>query len=164
MKNHHPSIALVDPSNGQVIDAAYPKSTPDHVFVQGELESGAIASLSFRKTPKPVDGLGMRWLISGTKGEIEVTMPEDHLQMPNSDKTIQIRVDKGEVQNITWGEEQEPEHVLQVMYPGTNTARTYEDYATGGSGVVNFAEATTTHRLLDRIQRAAGYPQTSQYS
>ena len=56
----------------------HPKTAPDHILVQGELANGALASISFRKARKPVDALGLRWLITGTKGELEVTFPEEY--------------------------------------------------------------------------------------
>jgi len=47
--------------------------------VQGELNSGAVVSVNFRRIPfglKTVDHTGLRWVITGTEGEVELTTPE----------------------------------------------------------------------------------------
>lgn len=158
LKNNHPTVPLINPATGEVTNPNYPKNTPDHIFVQGELASGALASISFRKVAKPVDELGLRWLISGTKGEIEVTMPEGHVQQSPMGRTIRLRSGKeGEAQVVPWEDTSEGEHITGVPQVGENTARMYEDYATGGNGLMDFEGATRTHRLLNQILKESGY-------
>jgi hypothetical protein len=53
-----------------------PKTTSDTAFLQGKLASGAVASINFRHAfGDAVDNVRLRWLITGTEGEIEVTDP-----------------------------------------------------------------------------------------
>ena len=141
---------------GEIVNPAHPKTAPDHILVQGVLESGAVASIDFRKAKKPVDGLGLRWLITGANGEIEVTIPEDHLQMGHKDRTLRLRVKDEDVQTINF-EISEPEHVQKVAYPGTNSARVYEEFDQGTGGFADFEAALKTHKLLDRIAREAKF-------
>jgi hypothetical protein len=63
---------LCDP-DGNVVEKAHPKTTPDQIFIQGTLESGAVVSINYRDVPsgKTVHELGIRWIITGTEGEIE---------------------------------------------------------------------------------------------
>lgn len=100
--------------------------------------------------------MGLRWLITGTGGEIEVTIPEDHLQMGHKERTIRLRVKDGDVETITF-EKNEPEHVQKVPYPGTNSARVYEEFSNGTEGFADFEAALKTHKLLERIARDAKY-------
>lgn len=56
-----------------VVDPTYPVTAPDTIFIQGVLENGGVASLTNRSVRAAVDDSGFRWIISGTKGEIELT-------------------------------------------------------------------------------------------
>lgn len=141
---------------GEMINPAHPKTAPDHILVQGVLESGAVASIDFRKAKKPVDGLGLRWLITGTGGEIEVTLPEDHLQFGHKERAIRLRVKDEDVQTINFANT-EPEHVQKIPYPGTNSARVYEAFPDATEGFADFEAALKTHKLLERIARDAKY-------
>ena len=143
-------------ATGEVVDPAFPKTCPDHTLIQGVLESGAVASITFRKAKKPVDGLGLRWLITGTEGEIEVTLPEDHLQMGPEGRELRLRVKDGEVQKVEFNST-ESDHVLKVPYPGTNSARIYEQFAEGTGDLADFEAALKTHKLLERIARDGKY-------
>lgn len=143
-------------NTGEVVNPAHPRTAPDHIFVQGTLESGAVASLNFRKAKKSVDGLGLRWLISGTDGEIEVTFPEGHFQMGTPERTLRLRVKDEEVKTIDF-DVAEPDHINKVVYPATNSARLYEDFAKGTGGFADFEASLRTHKLLDRIAREAKF-------
>ena len=55
------------------------KTAPNEIFLQGILQSGAVVSVNFRNVPfgnKTIDDKGVRWTITGTEGEIEITTPE----------------------------------------------------------------------------------------
>ncbi|KAH6896825.1 hypothetical protein B0T10DRAFT_583489 [Thelonectria olida] len=153
LKTQQLTVPTFSIKTGKQVESAHPRTAPDHVFVQGELSSGAVASLSFRKAKKPVDGLGLRWLITGTEGEIEITFPEDHLQMGHAGRSIRFRSGKDdEVKVIKFGEE-EPAYVGSVPYPGTNTARLYEAFVKDNGQFPDFGAALKTHELLDRIAK-----------
>ncbi|KAF7564007.1 hypothetical protein G7046_g91 [Stylonectria norvegica] len=154
LKNHHPTLPLISIKTGQLVNPAYNKTSPDHILVQGVLENGAVASLDFRKAKGAADGLGLRWLITGTEGEMEVTIPEDHLQMGHKDRAIRLRIGKEDVQTIKFDTPEE-EYIKSVPYPGTNSARVYENLAQGDKCFADFEAAVKTHQLLDRIAKDA---------
>lgn len=153
LKTQFPTTNIVD-GDGKVVRANYPKSAPDHIFVQGVLEGGAVASLSFRSVPSAVDRTGFRWLISGTKGEIEVTTPELGWQLRSSEASLKVRVGKDEeIENVDLSAD--PTSTV-VPFPGSNTAGLYDAFARGDSSqYATFEDAVKNHHLLDRILQSA---------
>ena len=116
-----------------------------------------MASLAYRTVPyaSAIDGVGMRWLITGTEGEIEVTTVEGQWQMGAPGAKLRRRFGKGgEVVEVEF-EGDEVEEVKQG-YPGGNTARTYQAFLEGkGDRFADFEGSVETHRLLDRILEGA---------
>lgn len=157
LKSHYPTVPILDTSTGIVVKA-YPKTAPDHIFLQGELENGALASLAYRKPGSCVDKTGFRWYISGVEGEILITTDEKAWQSPSSPSTRSIKVRSGnkegeaEVINFTPDDDY---LASNVPPPGTNTARQYEAFARGGE-IVTFESSLKTHRLLEKIANSAG--------
>jgi predicted dehydrogenase len=153
LKTQYPTTNIVN-DEGKVVYANHPKSAPDHIFVQGVLEGGAVASLSFRSVPSAVDRTGFRWLISGTKGEIEVTAPELGWQLRSSKAALKVRVGKGEeIQTVDLSTDPTS---TTVPFPGSNTAGLYDAFAKGdGSKYATFEDAVKTHHLLDRIVQSS---------
>ncbi|KKO99481.1 oxidoreductase family protein [Trichoderma harzianum] len=86
----HPTVTTIDSSSGTIVNPSRKRTAPDHFFVQGKLETGAIANVAFRKVDKTVDGKGLKWLISGTKGEIELSMDGPMLQMDLEKKHLRL--------------------------------------------------------------------------
>ncbi|UKZ78370.1 hypothetical protein TrVFT333_006107 [Trichoderma virens FT-333] len=152
----YPIMKLVDVKTGQIVDPAYPKSTPDHMFVQGVLENGALASVNYHR-PGHLIGKNLQWIISGTEGEIELTV-NGSLQMGHTEREIRIKTAKEEKEPriVDW-QVSTPAHVEVVQFPGQNTARLFEDYARGDKDVADFEDGIKLHRLLDRIAKDAGY-------
>jgi predicted dehydrogenase len=151
-----PLMKLIDTKTGQIVDPAYPKSAPDHMFVQGILDSGAIASVNYYRTPHKV-GKNVRWIISGTEGEIEFTIDGGQLQMGSGEREIRIRTaqDEKEARVVAWGEGT-PAHVEGVSFPGQNTAYLFDAFAQDRKDVPDFEDALKLHKLLDRITKEAG--------
>jgi predicted dehydrogenase len=139
-----------------VINLKEPITTPDTIFVQGILETGAAASLCFRTAQSLVDDTGYRWIISGTEGEIGVTMRPGSWSLGPPGKHIRVKNWKRNVDEEVEFAPDEAEYISVVQYPGTNTARMYEAFAEGDmEGFASFESALRTHRLLDRIARGA---------
>lgn len=158
LKTQYPIIPVIDMSNGQVIDPAHPKTSPDHIFVHGTLVGGAVASLAFRKAKSPADNKALRWYITGTDGEIEITMPEAHWQFGIDERSsLKLKIGKTkEAESIAWMPS-DPSPADKVMSPGTNTARLYERFAKGDGVGATFESALKTHKLLERIAKSAGW-------
>ncbi|RYP68398.1 hypothetical protein DL771_006662 [Monosporascus sp. 5C6A] len=156
LKSYITNVTVVD-SNGKVIQTI-PKTAPDHIFVQGTLESGAIASIAHRKSKSAVDNTGFRWVITGTEGELEVTLPDTQWQISAPQRAIRMKLGRGEVQNIDYLTKDDD--VIEATVPslGANVARLYDNFAKGDKeNYATFESALETHRLLDRILRAAGW-------
>ncbi|RYO96911.1 hypothetical protein DL765_011484 [Monosporascus sp. GIB2] len=155
LKSYTTNVPILD-SNGQVIQTIH-KTSPDHIFVQGTLVSGAVASIAQRKSKSPVDNTGYRWIITGTEGELEVTLPETNWQLSAPERAIRMKLGRGEAQNIDYlpGDD-----VIEATVPsvGANVARLYNNFAKGDKeNYATFESALETHRLLDRILRSAGW-------
>ncbi|PNP47997.1 hypothetical protein THARTR1_10416 [Trichoderma harzianum] len=151
----YPIMKLIDTKTGEIVDPAYPKTAPDHMFVQGILENGAIASVNYNR-PGGLIGKTLRWIVSGTDGEIELTV-NGALQMGHTEREIRIKKgDDKESRVVDW-QVSVPAHVEGVPFPGQNTARLFEAYAHGDKSVSDFEDGLRLHRLLDRIAKDAGY-------
>lgn len=149
-------LALTVDDKNSVVDPAYPVTAPDTIFIQGVLEKGALASLVLRSVRTAVDDCGFRWIITGTKGEIELTTkPGVMAFLPPG--TSQIRVRK-------WGSEayvvdydtDEGEHISKIPPPGINVARVWEAFAKGDEdGYASIEESLKIHELLEKIHQDA---------
>ncbi|KAI1754064.1 oxidoreductase [Xylaria castorea] len=148
-------------SQGKLVNPAYPKTSPDQVLVQGVLESDAVASIQVRKPKNEVDSVGFRWLISGTEGELEIIFPHTEMssnwQFGDPKRTLRLRVGNDEAQNVDFLANDEFEGKVPML--AANVARQYRAFAKGGEqeAVATFESALRSHRLLDRIIKAAGW-------
>ena len=151
LKTQYPTVKLLDDA-GTMVDQEYPKSAPDHILVHGSLASRAVASLAYRSVQTAVDRKGIRWIITGTKGEVEVTTPESAWQMGADGATLHLRRGKTEqVENIDFSLDK-AEAAARVPFPATNTALTYDAFATEKTDrFATFESAMKTHRLLETI-------------
>ncbi|RYP48897.1 hypothetical protein DL768_005259 [Monosporascus sp. mg162] len=155
LKSYITDVTVVD-SNGEVTQTIR-KTAPDHMFIQGTLESGAIASIAHRKSKSAVDNTGVRWVITGTEGELEVTSPEASWQMSPPGRALRMKLGRGEVQHIDYLTKGD---VIEATVPSVaaNMARLYDNFAKGDKkNYATFESALETHRLLDRILRSAGW-------
>jgi predicted dehydrogenase len=152
----NPLVKLVSGKTGEVVNPDKRRTAPDHIFVQGALESGAMVSISTRTPPKPIDGQSLRWLITGSEGELELITSGRGFQVGSNPRTLRLVSKDGEIQRIDW-EQDEPIHIKNVAPPGVNTARLFEAYALNKDCYADFEKAVKLHKLLDRIAQDAGY-------
>lgn len=149
LKIQDKTAKLLDTENA-VVDAEYPVTAPDNILLQGLLDNGAVASVAFRTSRSAIDDIGFRWIISGTKGEIELTTTPGVMQFLSPGSQVRIR---------TWGNEArvvelvaDSEHVAKVTAPGTNVARLWEAFATGNEdGYPSIEDTVRTHELLETM-------------
>lgn len=152
-------VKLIDFTTGEVTDPARKRTSPDHMLLNGKMESGAVASISFRKATKTVDGKGLRWLISGTKGELEITIDGPNFQMDLAKKQLRlVENSNGQTQEIDLTDSQELSYVKNIPPMGTNTSRLCEKFVVAPTEVASFEDALKLHQLLDRIAEAANFP------
>ncbi|KAI1426485.1 oxidoreductase [Xylaria sp. FL1777] len=141
---------------GVLVNPAHPKTSADQVLVQGILESGAVVSISHRKPRAEVDGVNFRWVISGSEGEIEALIPKSMWQFGEPKRTLKLRIGDKEAVDVDFLAGDELESKVPAI--ATNISRQYRDFAKGNSETVaTFESSLKTHRLLDRITRAAGW-------
>lgn len=134
----------------------YPKNTPDHILVQGVLkDSGAVASICSRDLAHTVDGIGLRWLITGTKGEIEVTAPEGQWQMSDPGRKLRLKIGNNEAVEVPYASNADKSYLERLSI---NVAGVYEAFLKDDqSHYATFDSALRTHVLLDEILKRSGY-------
>jgi hypothetical protein len=145
-----------------VVTANHPKTSPDHILVQGTLASGATASIAYYTAPTPtVDSKGIQWTITGTEGQIQVVTHEGQWQMFEAPAiSLKVRSGKGEVEelDLVGGDGSVVESMGEK---GRNTARLYEAFVSHDDGhrdrFPDFEDALKTHELLDWIRKEAGW-------
>jgi predicted dehydrogenase len=134
-------------------------SAEDQIAVIGTLESGAVASLHFRGGL--CRGTNFHWEINGTDGDLMITLDFARPQFGP------VRLLGAHGAETELHELKVPDHYVEVPgmngredEPGYNIAHAYtqfhRDLTDGGRTVPDFEHAVTAHRLLDRIERAAG--------
>ncbi|RQW41719.1 Gfo/Idh/MocA family protein [Novosphingobium sp. LASN5T] len=150
----HRSVELIDG------DGTVEATAPDQVVVGGTLDGGAIVALQYRGGDAPT--CGFRWEINGRGGDLIVEGDSGHLQYGH----VRIQGRRG-------GEPLGPLSVpAEFRLVGTDPSgysdavahayrAVHEDLATGSSTAPTFADAAQTHRLLDRIERAADWNRRS---
>ena len=154
LKTAFPTATVLN-LDGQVVQENYPKTAPDHVFVQGTLESGAVASLNFRVSINAVDETGFRWIITGTKGELEITAPQGGWQMGSPSSKLRLRIGDGAVEEVDFSALQDAQ-VAKIPIPGTNTAGVYNAFKNGQTDrYATFESSVELHKLLDKIVQAS---------
>ncbi|KAI1360483.1 oxidoreductase [Xylaria arbuscula] len=155
LKTDVSSVKIFD-SEGVLVNPAYPKTGADQILVQGTLESGALASLSVKQSKNDIDGVAFRWVISGSEGEVEIIAPEFNWQAGAPKRTLRLKIGDEAVQNVDFlaGDQIES----KVPFIAANVARQYSAFAKGDlNTVATFESAVKTHRLLNRILKAAGW-------
>jgi predicted dehydrogenase len=146
---------MVDDSYN-VVDPAYPVTAPDTVFIQGVLENGGVASLALRSVRTAVDDSGFRWIISGTKGEIDLTTKPGMIAgLPSGGSQIRVRKWGSEAKVVEF-EADEGEHINKISAQGRNVARVWDAFAKGDrDGYALIEDSLKTHELLEIIHRDA---------
>lgn len=157
LKNDVTEIEIRKMDMTTVVNPAYPKTAPDHVLVQGQLQNtGAPASISFRTT-KSKEDIGIRWIISGSKGEIEITSGRGQWQIDSADKKLRVRLNDGEVRDVEVTTA-DLGVAAGISDKAVNTALILDAFAKGETaGFADFAAALKNHKLLDQILNQSGY-------
>lgn len=143
--------------DGTIKVQEYQKTAPDHIFVQGNTKDNIAASFAFRACKALADDdARVRWIISGTEGEICIETPR-FWQGMHLGGTVRLRtVEDTETKNIDLKNYQIGgfEFVPEIA---ANVASLYDAIAKeNGQKYATFEEAAKTHRLLERIRAAAG--------
>ncbi|KAH8916536.1 NAD(P)-binding protein [Atractiella rhizophila] len=122
-----------------------PKTVPDHVFVQGILKTGVLASFTYSGADIAPGAPALIWRIQGEKGEIEFTSPNTAMVAMVSNATVRIIRDRKAVDVVVDGGS------VGLSPFATHVGAEYEDYASGGENVASFEVALARHKLLREI-------------
>ncbi|KAL0942784.1 oxidoreductase family protein [Colletotrichum truncatum] len=156
LKTDTTEMAIYTPDRSKVAIPACPKTAPDHILVQGKLKSGATASINFRTTQATLDGVGIRWIITGSKGEIEVTTAESNWQAYSPSRTLKVKVFGSETRNVDL-QSVDLGVAANVGRRGVNTALLLDAFAKGKQDqLAGFEAALKNHQLLDEILKKSG--------
>lgn len=71
-----------------------------------------------------MDGVGFRWLVTGTEGELELTAPEMYWQMGHPEMRLNLKAGKSPVIEVDCAVNSDG-RIAEVPFPDTNTARLY---------------------------------------
>ncbi|KAK0652455.1 oxidoreductase family protein [Cercophora newfieldiana] len=165
LHTQRPVMPIVNLETREVVNPGHPKTSPDHIMVQGKLESGVVASISFRHAMSGVDSTIVKWIISGTEGEMEIVFPEMLVRMDSQWQTanpaakIVVKQGRGKAEEVDLDELVGPLEPATEGLDGVslNTGLVYDAFARGDeSRYATFETALKTQRVLDRIARAAG--------
>lgn len=152
LKIHYPKAKLVN-DKGEVVNPEFRKTSPDHILLQGITQDGIVSSFAFRKSTEPIDETGIRWIITGTNGEVSITGP-DKWQMLDQELQLQVKIFGDRAQTVNVSSYRVPA-ALKVTPIAANIASLYAAFAKGEeSKYATFDSAAKTHRLLDRIMAA----------
>ncbi|TAQ88458.1 hypothetical protein B7494_g3241 [Chlorociboria aeruginascens] len=142
-----PTIDIMD--GEKVVEKGLKRETADHIFIQGTLVSGAVASLSLA-TDKPFPGsTALVWNIHGDKGQLLITAKNAAINI--HELTIKFSdYESGNVEDVEIPKDAQDE----LPQAGKNVGRSYAAYATG-EGYPTFEDAVLRHRLVDAIQKSS---------
>lgn len=158
LKIQNSKTKLVD-DKGNAIQENFDITAPDTILIQGVLESGALASVAMRTSADSVDNTGFRWIISGTKGELELTSDPGIFHWGPTGLKLKVREFGGEAKEIDF-DPGEPEHLSQMSYSGQNVARVYEAFAKGEEdGYATLDDALKVHEALEKTKLHAVWAQ-----
>jgi predicted dehydrogenase len=165
LKTHRDKVRVYDVPISQLDDAARDperefrevgRTAPDEILVQGQLVTGAVASVHMQSGEADAEGKILRWIISGTEGVIEVTQTSGQFLRDASVK-IQVKKEGRAVEEV----EVEWDVDGDLIMFGDNmalmtTARNYKAIAEGDRDVkgrrwIGFRDAVKRHEMLDRI-------------
>ncbi|AMK26587.1 Gfo/Idh/MocA family protein [Sphingobium sp. TKS] len=154
LATRYPLVKLVD------ADGSVDATAPDQIAVGGILDSGAVVALQYRGGDAPE--CGFRWEINGRDGVLIVEGNSGHLQYGHV--RISGRQGTGPTDDLTVPAQYRllPTDPLGYSDAVAHAYRAvHEDLTTGSSIAPTFDDAVKTHRLLDRIERAADWNRRS---
>ncbi|KAJ5912558.1 NAD-binding Rossmann fold oxidoreductase family protein [Penicillium tannophilum] len=149
LSNQLPVVRLVD-EVGSTVRENVKKTAPDHILIQGTLNSGAVLSATIRCGFPFKDAPGLEWSIYGEKGEIRIKGPSAHIQMSGT-TSIELhdfqsdKVEKIEPKKATFA---------NTNPAPRNVARVYEAIAARDKSVLcDFEGAVKRHEFIEEVYK-----------
>jgi len=150
VSNQRKTVTVLD-SDNKVIQKDWKKTVPDQVYVQGELESGAVLGINVRGGPLFKGAPGLEWHIVGEKGEIRILGPSCHLQITGVSSIELYDFEKDTVEKL----EPIAGAPMEDWSPvPRNVGRQYEAIAAGSTDLsCSFEGAVERHKFIDEIYK-----------
>ncbi|KAH7309154.1 putative oxidoreductase [Stachybotrys elegans] len=146
---------LLNATFTEVVEPNFQPTAPDTMLAQGALTNGGAANLSLRASEAAADGVGLRWVISGTEGELVYTGGAGFIQMGMADAKITLRKFGGEAQEVDFSRK-EGEHAAGLDPMSLSLLRLYDAIAAGDvDGYSDIEQSLKTAQLLDEIKEKA---------
>ncbi|KAJ4303375.1 hypothetical protein N0V90_002268 [Kalmusia sp. IMI 367209] len=151
----HPTVQLTDHTGTPTGTA--PRSSHDHILLNGTLASGALLSYSLRGGPAFDSISDTIWRIYGTKGAIQVVGPDSYLQIADDNFNIKVHehgkegLEEVNFDKDGWSGEECPLFAR-------NVARLYEAFADGkgvDGGVLGWEDAVKRHVFVEEMYEKA---------
>ena len=162
LKNKRPTIALTDNAFNP-IEAAHPNSTPEHVFVQGELEGEVPFSFHVRGGPQFKGTPSFDWRIYCQRGEIRV-FGHQQLWMSGGIKVQVFDFVTNKVEDVDLDQflKDNNKDDVAVRYglkaPADNVGRLYEAFAKGETHqYLDFKTGLKWAVFIQRVYNANGF-------
>lgn len=125
------------------------KTNPDHVIIQGTLQSGVVLSATIRGGAPFKGTPGLVWSIYGEKGEIKITGPSALIEIYGITSFELHDFDTEVVEDV----ELKKGTFAEMVPIHRNLARVYEAIAAGDTSVLcGFEEAVKRHEFIREIQ------------
>ncbi|PCG91585.1 Hypothetical protein PENO1_093020 [Penicillium occitanis (nom. inval.)] len=142
------SVVKIVEADGSVVKENAVKTTPDHVMIQGMLNSGAVLSATIRGGAPFKGSPGLEWSIYGEKGEIRITGPSAFIEIVGT-TSIQLH-------DFTTDEVVELQLKNRTSAPmdskTRNVARIYEAIAVGANRLLcDFEGAVKRHQFIEEV-------------
>ena len=145
---HYDQVTLIE--TGELL----PKSAPDQLLVQGQLESEAFASIHYRGGSSRQTNL--LWEINGTEGDLLISSPMGQMQL------APLTLQGGRAQDTALTELSLPSGYADPAIPTGipwNVGHLYAEIAgrlrSSQGSPPDFRAALANHRLIERIELAA---------
>ncbi|KAL4995191.1 hypothetical protein BDV10DRAFT_203221 [Aspergillus recurvatus] len=149
LSNQRPVVKVVK-ADGSVVKGRAEKTTPDHVMIQGTLNSGAVLSASIRGGDPFKGSPGLEWSIYGEKGEIRIKGPSCYIEIVGTTSFELHDFETGKVSSIKLREGS----FAEMCPMNRNMARLYEAIAAGDKSVLcDFEEAVRRHEFIEGIHK-----------
>jgi predicted dehydrogenase len=152
--NQRPLTSVRDASTGEIQENVT-KSAPDQIMMHGILNSGAVVSLHLRGGTS-IDK-GLRWMIYGEKGEIEITgwAALLHVNVPGVTWAVKVSNANGE---ITRSED------VGDVEGQPAVGRIYDAFAEGNKdGYADFEDGVVMHRIIQAMKDSSADGERKSY-
>ncbi|KAL5044865.1 hypothetical protein BDW71DRAFT_215491 [Aspergillus fruticulosus] len=147
LANQRPSVKIVK-AYGSVLEETAKKTAPDHIMIQGTLESGAVFSATVRGGSPFKGSPGLVWSIYGEKAEIRILGPSAFIELLGTTSIELHDFDTNIVEQI----ELKTGAFTEFGPMNRNLARVYEAIAAGDKSVLcDFEGAVKRHEFIEEL-------------